>query len=240
MSVEKVDPEELVVGLFDTGEIGYHRPPGQDVNVADPDYPEEIFTKLRSLRMSPHYVDVRNVTGFSSSLPAPIEQQRRTRNLVVAAFGEMLDEQTYDHHLGIPSAVTCVSGMIAQVRGDSVLWLRPAPKQGYGVHATVQGHHAPGERVVLNDNVITDAGTKLGMVQPVSTETGLEIVSFNVLVDREEGGAETIKNAGYEFASFIGMGAVCEILLDTGRISQTQFDGNTEYVRRMTSTDQPL
>lgn len=219
--------EEMIIGLYDMGEIGYVDPPGPEVEVADPSYPVEAFKKLKSGRMSPHYVGLRNFTSFSDSLPIPIAQQQRTRDLVVGAFCEMLDEQEYDHLLGIPQAMTCLSGLIAQTRGDSVIWMRVGEKS-YGVHEKIQGNYAESEKVATTDNVITDGGTKLELVEPL-TEAGLEIASFNVFCDREEGGQETVEAAGYNFASVIGMSKINEILFNAKRITHDQYRWAVQY-----------
>jgi orotate phosphoribosyltransferase len=226
--------EEMIVSLYDMGEIGYMDPPGPDRKVADPDYPEEAFKELKSGRMSPHYVGMRNFTSFSDSLPIPISQQKRTRDLAVASFGELLDEQEYDHLLGIPQAMTCLSGLVAQARGESVIWLRVGEKS-YGVHESIQGNYKEGEKVASGDNVITDGATKLELVEPL-TEAGLEIAAFNVFVDREEGGKETVEKAGHAFAAVIGMSTINEVLFAAKKITPQQHDWATEYRRRTLAT----
>ncbi|HVV66963.1 MAG TPA: hypothetical protein VHB72_02745 [Candidatus Saccharimonadales bacterium] len=231
MAEVKPDVQELVVGLYDMGEIGYVDPPGEGVVVEDPAYPEEVFRKLKSGRMSPHYVGLRNVTSFSESLPIPIEQQKRTRDLLIASCGELLDDQDYNHLLGIPQAVTCLSGLIAQARGDSVLWMRVGSKS-YGVHEAIQGNYEAGEWVSTFDNVITDGATKLETVEPLAAE-GLNIAYFNVVVDREEGGRETVEAAGYDFAAVVGMGAINDILREEGRITEEQWGWANEYRARL-------
>lgn len=230
MAEVKSNTEELVVGLYDMGEIGYIDPPAPEVAVADPNYPEEIFKKLKSGRMSPHYVGLRNVTSFSAKLPIAIDQQKRTRDLLVASCSELLDEQDYNHLLGIPQAVTCLSGLIAQARGESVLWLRVGSKS-YGVHEAVQGNYEKGEWVSTFDNVITDGATKLETVEPLAAE-GLNIAYFNVVVDREEGGRETVEKAGFDFASVVGMSTINDILRENGRINDQQWGWANEYRAR--------
>lgn len=225
--------EELVVGLYDLGEIGFMEPPDPDTKIVieNPEYPQEVFRKLKSGRMSPHYVSTRDLTSFSKSLPISIEDQIHIRDLVVDSFSGLLDEQNYDHLVGIPQAMTCLSGLIAQKRGESVLWMRVGEKD-YGAHKAIQGHFALGETTVALDNVITDGASKLEVVEPL-TEAGIHIAHFDVLVDREEGGKETLEAAGYSFAAVVGMNAITDILADADRITAQQKGWAEEYRRRM-------
>ena len=226
--------EELVIGLYDTGEIVYMPGRTESIQVADPDYPREVFKKLKSGRRSPHFVNTRRVTSWSKSMDAPIEQQIRTRDLVVDGMGFILDDLEYDHHLGLPMAVTCLSGLLAERRRESVLWMREANAKKYGIHELIEGHYAKGEKVAVTDNVISDAATKLESVEPIGA-VGLEIAGFRVLVEREEGGKETVEAAGYNFRALVGMQAITEILYSANRISFEQRTWAAEYHERVLS-----
>jgi orotate phosphoribosyltransferase len=212
--------EELVVGLYDIGEIGYVSAPGPDVQVKDPDYPSEVFRTLKSGRQSPHYIGGRDLSGFSESVGVPIEQQKRIRDLAIEGISGLLDQRTYDHIVGIPQAMTCFAGLVAQVRGESVLWLRVGEKN-YGKHEAIQGHFADGERVAPLDNVTTNAASKFEVAEALGA-AGLCVAGFDVLVDREEGGREAIETAGYTMGSIVGMAEITEILVGNGRITTDQ------------------
>lgn len=228
--------EEMVVGLFDIGEIRFIDPISSDIVVKDPDYPEEIFKKLKSGRMSPHYVNGRNLTAFSPSRPQSVEFQLGIRDLVVNGMGSLLDdlndeENHYDHLLGLPEAMTPITSMLGQSRGLSVLWKRVDSGKKYGIHEQLQGYFAEGERVVVQDNVITDSATKKEVL-PVLHANGLHLVRFDVLIDREEGGREELSSVGYDFAAVVGMNAVVNILAENGRITPQQVQWANIYRER--------
>ena len=228
------ETEEMVLGLYDMGEIGYVDAPGPDAQVADPDYPEEVFRRLKSGRMSPHYVNCRNISGLSPHSPVPMDKQLHTRELVVDHLSALLDEnETANHLLGIPQAMTTLAAMVAQRRGTSVLWLR-VPEEGkkaYGAHDAVQGAYAAGENVEAIDNVITDGASKLEVVSPLS-EVGLQVLGFSALVDREEGGREAVEAAGYRFSAVIGMRQIVAILAESRRITPQQAEWDAMYRER--------
>lgn len=228
--------EEMVVGLFDIGEIGFMGPPSPDVVVKDPEYPEEVFRRLKSGRMSPHYVNGRNLTAFSPSRSQSVDYQLGVRNLVVDGMYSLIEDLNddgiqFDHLLGLPEAMTPITSMLGQSRGLSVLWKRVDGEKKYGVHEQLQGYFAEGERVVVQDNVITDSATKKEVL-PVIRANGLEVVRFDVLVDREEGGREELASAGYELAAVVGMNAVVNILAANNRITPQQKQWSEVYRER--------
>lgn len=215
--------EELVVGLFDRGDIGY---------VASP----EKFIKIKSGRMSPNYVDTRDALSFSDKLPIPISKQKRVAQLVVDAYRYGLRQvgQTipYDHIAAIPQAVTSVVGAAGYINGDSILAVRVKEgEKGYGNHKPIQGVFSKGDRVIAIDNVISSGGAKEEFRRPVE-EAGLVIPTFLVLFERQEGGREKLAQDGFGLESVILMSAATEILLANRRINQDQAEWSQDYIAR--------
>lgn len=76
------------------------------------------------------------------------------------------------------------------------LYVRKAQKD-HGTKRMIEGDRAmfPGIRVVLLEDVITTGGSSLRAVEALRS-AGAEVVGVAALVDRNEGGAETIREAG--------------------------------------------
>jgi len=62
----------------------------------------------------------------------------------------------------------------------------------HGMKKSIEGNIAPGERVVIIDDVITTGGSTITAIE-VAREAGLKIDRVIALVDREEGGKENIQ-----------------------------------------------
>lgn len=211
--------EELTVGLFDRGAIRYAQS-------------EEHFWDLRSGRRSPVYVNVRGVASFSNNLPVSIDQQKRTRDLTVEAYCELLDESRgYNHIIGIPHALTAISGLVAQQRGDSLLSMRSETKD-YGIHKTIEGDYTNGDVVIALDDVVTDAGSKLEKAEQIKAE-GLTVIETTVLVDREEGGKENLESKDLRLLAALGLGGVTTALFANLKIGQKQMHWMFEYYDRL-------
>ena len=68
----------------------------------------------------------------------------------------------------------------------------------HGKMKIIEGIFAPGNRVVIVEDVVTTGGSTLRTVKSVEEEGG-KIIKIIALVDREEGGKESIQNEGYDF-----------------------------------------
>ncbi len=102
----------------------------------------------------------------------------------------------------LASAVSLISFQ----RGKSLpaLYVRKERKD-HGTAKMVEGDKSlfPGIRVVLLEDVITTGGSSLKAVKSLQA-AGATVVGIAALVDRQEGGAETIRDAGLAFAAIAG------------------------------------
>lgn len=74
--------------------------------------------------------------------------------------------------------------------------------KGHGTKSAVEGNVAPGERVIVIDDVITTGGSTITAIEKVR-EAGLVTERVITLIDREEGGRENIlKHVGRVDAVF--------------------------------------
>lgn len=89
------------------------------------------------------------------------------------------------------SALAAEQGDGAMVRSFTV---RKEAKQ-HGTGKLIEGPFAPGDRVVVVEDVITTGGSALKAVEAVRAAGGT-VVGVLALVDREEGGREAIEAAG--------------------------------------------
>jgi orotate phosphoribosyltransferase len=77
--------------------------------------------------------------------------------------------------------------------------IRKEPK-GHGMQRWVEGPNIPdGARVVIVEDVVTSGGSALKAIEGMRTQYKPHIVKVMALVDRMEGAAEALKNAGFEF-----------------------------------------
>jgi orotate phosphoribosyltransferase len=124
-------------------------------------------------------------------------------DLMLAALGDLPPaDAVAGVELGgcpLASAVSLVS--FEQGRPLPALYVRKARKD-HGSEKLVEGDKSlfPGIRVALLEDVITTGGSSLKAVESLRA-VGANVVGIVALVDREEGGAETIRAAGLPLVS---------------------------------------
>jgi orotate phosphoribosyltransferase len=74
--------------------------------------------------------------------------------------------------------------------------------KGHGTNKYLEGmaNFRPGQKVALLEDVVTTGGTLITACERV-VEGGLEIAAVLCVLDREQGGKENLKQAGYELHS---------------------------------------
>jgi orotate phosphoribosyltransferase len=132
-----------------------------------------------------------------------------------ALVGEWMFEKILEHFpeaqavggptLGADPIATAIS-LTSFLRGNPLpaFIVRKEPK-GHGTMSWIEGarHLKPGMRVVLVEDVITTGGSLLKAAEKVR-EAGLVSKGVVVLVDREEGGKESLEAEGLKVVSLFG------------------------------------
>ncbi|MBI3397873.1 MAG: orotate phosphoribosyltransferase [Deltaproteobacteria bacterium] len=102
--------------------------------------------------------------------------------------------------MGADPVATAVS-VVSQLEGNPLpaFIVRKEPKK-HGLGQWIEGKKniANGAKVAIVEDVVTTGGSSVQAVKRAEEE-GLKVVAVFAVVDREEGGAEKIREAGYEF-----------------------------------------
>ena len=144
--------------------------------------------ELKSGDRSPIYFDLRLLTGHPKLL-----------SRVADAFAPILEKLTFDRLAAVPYAGLPIATAIALLLGRPLIYPRKEAKE-YGTGATVEGGFHPGETVVLIDDLVTNASSKVEAVGKL-TAVGLKVRDVMVLIDREAGGHKALSEAGLELHS---------------------------------------
>lgn len=125
---------------------------------------------------------------------------------------------------GIPEAAVYYAGATAPMVSAPLIQHRVKAKQ-HGQPRPVEGRFEEGDEVILLDDVITSAGSKLEEVESLG-EIGLNVAAVAVLVDREQGGRAEIESRGLHFASAMTLSGIARYALDEniGNVTQDLYD----------------
>jgi orotate phosphoribosyltransferase len=94
-------------------------------------------------------------------------------------------------------AVPLVTAVSLETGLPMVIVRTEKPKE-YGTSKQIEGTLAPGERVVLIEDVVTTGGAALSAVD-ILREAGAEIMQALAVIDREEGGVEAFAGANVPY-----------------------------------------
>ncbi len=119
-------------------------------------------------------------------------------------FLRMLDEFKVDsvggYSIGADPIVTAIAVLSHLENRPLQAFIIRKEEKGHGTRKMIEGNFRQGDRVALFDDVITSGGSIIKGAKQVEAQGGKVEVIMAVL-DREEGGRETIDSQGYRFLS---------------------------------------
>ena len=119
--------------------------------------------------------------------------------LIAEAFAERLDD---DDKLGGVALGGVPLAAATSVAADVPYVIARKQRKDYGTANLVEGRLDEGEEVVVLEDIVT-TGTSLVEAVEALREAGATVERALVVVDREEGGRETVEDAGLEMESLV-------------------------------------
>jgi orotate phosphoribosyltransferase len=153
---------------------------------------------LASGRQSDLYIDARLTTmspdGLATIGPLALEHLRVRDWTPDAVGGLTLGADPVSYAIALASAHTHAPIRAFTVRKEA---------KGHGTGKLIEGPFQAGDRVVVIEDVITTGGSALKAVDAIRAAGGT-VLGVLAVVDREEGGRETLEAAGLSVESLAG------------------------------------
>lgn len=175
---------------------------------------------LKSNLVSPFYLDFRKAQSHPLAF-----------NAIVKAYSEMIadNDESSAFIAGVPEAATPIAGAVAFHTERPALQPRKVVKD-HGTKSSVEGDFEAGDHVILLDDLITKGDSKIEAIKQVE-DAGLVIEKFIVLVDREQGGLELVRSAGYDIQAGFSITSLITILKNQGKISEEAYNTIIDFIR---------
>ncbi|MBI2940245.1 MAG: phosphoribosyltransferase [Chloroflexi bacterium] len=105
------------------------------------------------------------------------------------------------------------------------------PTASGGRDHIIEGRYEQGQTVLVIDDLITGGGSII-RTGALLEEAGLTVRDAIVLVDREQGAADRLRNRGYNLIPILKLKTMLTYYYETGLIEKPWFERSIEYLER--------
>ena len=175
--------------------------------------------KLKDGSLSPIYIDLRLLVAYPDVL-----------ELVAGEMAILARNLKFNRLCGIPYAALPIATALSLNMRLPMIYPRREVKQ-YGTKKPIEGLYSAGETVLVIDDLITTGLSKFEFIQPLEQE-GLHVKDILVLIDREQGGAQALKEKGYALHSVLGITFLLNTLTVHNKITKEKADEILAYLKK--------
>ena len=179
--------------------------------------------KLTSGKISPYYIDLRIVPSFPDAF-------QRICDFYVSFIKDEIDVKNFGRIAGIPVAGIPFASQIAYSFRKPFLYIRKGVRL-HGRQRRIEGILAPGDRVLLVDDLITTGLSMKKAARAITAEGGV-VNDTVVLLDREEGGREKLEKSGMKLHALLKVSEIADNLYEIGAIDEEQLKTILKQVKK--------
>lgn len=172
---------------------------------------------LASGRKSPVYVDIRVLPSSPEPFSAVIEE-----------LAKKVKELKVDIVAGAETAGIPIAAGIGLKSKLPMVYVRKRAKS-YGTMSFIEGVLEKDQKVVLIDDMITDGKSKMRFIEGIRKE-GAVCKDVLVVLDREQGGAETLAAEDINLHSLIALKELLGYMKDNGLVDEDNYNITMNYL----------
>lgn len=169
--------------------------------------------KLTSGKISPYYIDLRIVPSFPDAF-------QKICNFYIDFIKSEIGIKNFERTAGIPVAGIPFASIIAHNLQKPFLYVRKGVRL-HGRQRRIEGILAPGDRILLVDDLITTGLSLKKAAKAITAEGGI-VSEAVVLLDREEGGKQKLEKSGIKLHSLLSISEIANKLYEIGTIDEEQ------------------
>ena len=198
--------EQIAVELLEIGAIKFGN------------FKLKLHEKNPNAPLSPIYIDLRLLRSFPDVIDS-----------AVVVYQDLSKEFLFDVYADVPTAATPIVAILSHVTRIPMISPRKEEKK-HGIKAPIDGIFTLGQKVLLVDDLITNAASKVETIS-VLEENGLSVSGVVVLIDREQGGRGELEKNGYACRAAFRLTELLEFYSMKGLISQDDYRRTMDYLQ---------
>jgi orotate phosphoribosyltransferase/uridine monophosphate synthetase len=185
------------------------------------------FTIGRTTQHSPIYINLRLLI----SDPAALDRAAGVMLDEVRTLQAKRDPQVteFQRVCGIPFGGLHLATAFSLRSRVPLIYVHPA-KERNGSRVFVEGLYTPEETVLLIDDLVTSGGGIVETAEFLKINAALDVKDVLVLLDRQEGAKELLKQRGYNLISILGLESMLNYLMAKELIGEEQYRASIEYI----------
>jgi len=179
--------------------------------------------KLTSGKISPYYIDLRIVPSFPDAF-------QKVCSFYVKFINEEIGVKNFERIAGIPVAGIPFASLLAYNLKKPFLYIRKGVRL-HGRQRRIEGIIAPGNRVLVIDDLITTGLSLKEAAKAITAEGGVTTGAV-VLLDREEGGREKLEESGIKLHALLKISEIADKLYEIGAIDEAQLKTILKQIKK--------
>jgi len=176
------------------------------------------FTLASGIKSS-IYVNLRVVPSYPESFAIIIEE-----------LSKVVKKIKPDVVAGAETAGIPLAAAISLKTKIPMIYVRKRPK-GYGMNQLIEGELEKGKKVVLVDDMATNAFSKLAFIEGIRQAGGI-VNDVVIVLDREQGGAEALAKENVKLHSLITLKEQLNYMKDNNLIDDSKYNETLNYLEQ--------
>ena len=183
------------------------------------------FSFGRTVVHSPVYVNLRLLIGN----PTALWRAAQVILEEIVALQSMREPRVarFDLVAGVPFGGLHLATAYSLTAKVPMIYLHPRED---GAGNDIEGLYSPNQTALIIDDLITGGRSILETVLPLE-EAGIRVRDAVVLMDRQQGGRERLREFGINLVSILTLEVALNYLMSSGKISEEWYRRSMEYLK---------